>query len=71
MDAWTEEQIAKMKAGGNNRTNVFLKECGVEKSTPHVQKYNSKAAAVRMPALQHSQGSRASHAGRCANSSLC
>lgn len=47
MDAWTPEQLAKMQVGGNDATNRFLKEYGgIDKGTPHVQKYNSKAAAV-------------------------
>jgi ADP-ribosylation factor GTPase-activating protein 1 len=45
MDSWTEVQLRKMEAGGNDRLNAFLTARGVPKETPHVTKYNSKAAA--------------------------
>ena len=47
MDAWSDEQLNKMRLGGNERVNDFLKQCGVPKETPIAEKYNSKGAAVR------------------------
>jgi ADP-ribosylation factor GTPase-activating protein 1 len=46
MDSWTEVQLHKMEAGGNDRLNAFLTARGVPKETPHVAKYNSNAAAA-------------------------
>ena len=46
MDSWTEAQLRKMEAGGNDRLNAFLTARGVPKETPHVAKYNSNAAAA-------------------------
>ncbi|KAM0930808.1 hypothetical protein ACQ4PT_000720 [Festuca glaucescens] len=46
MDSWTEPQLRKMEAGGNDRLNAFLAARGVPKETPHVPKYNSNAAAA-------------------------
>ncbi|KAG2552881.1 hypothetical protein PVAP13_9KG487400 [Panicum virgatum] len=46
MDSWTEAQLRKMEAGGNDRLNAFLAARGVPKETPHVAKYNSNAAAA-------------------------
>lgn len=46
MDSWTEVQLRKMEAGGNDRLNAFLAARGVSKETPHVPKYNSNAAAA-------------------------
>lgn len=46
MDSWTEAQLRKMEAGGNDRLNDFLTARGVPKETPHVAKYNSNAAAA-------------------------
>ena len=46
MDAWSPEQLAKMRAGGGNANlNAWLAECGVDvKNVSIAQKYNSKAA---------------------------
>jgi hypothetical protein len=49
MDAWTDDQLKKMQLGGNARVNEFLGKHGVDKETPILEKYNSKAAAVRLP----------------------
>ncbi|KAI4993955.1 hypothetical protein ZWY2020_008268 [Hordeum vulgare] len=46
MDSWTEPQLRKMEAGGNDRLNAFLAARGVPKETPHIPKYNSNAAAA-------------------------
>jgi hypothetical protein len=39
MDAWTDDQLNKMKLGGNKRVNEFLSQYDVDK-------YHSKAAEV-------------------------
>ena len=46
MDSWTEAQLRKIEAGGNDRLNAFLTTRGVPKEMPHVAKYNSNAAVV-------------------------
>ncbi|RZS24464.1 hypothetical protein BHM03_00057529 [Ensete ventricosum] len=46
MDAWSDAQLKKMEAGGNDRLNGFLAQCGVPKETDIVVKYNTQAAAV-------------------------
>ncbi|URE16159.1 ADP-ribosylation factor GTPase-activating protein [Musa troglodytarum] len=46
MDTWSEAQLKKMEAGGNDRLNGFLAQCGVPKETDIVVKYNTQAAAV-------------------------
>ncbi|WOL08445.1 hypothetical protein Cni_G17198 [Canna indica] len=46
MDAWSEAQLKKMEAGGNDRLNAFLAQYGVPKETDIVVKYNTRAAAV-------------------------
>jgi hypothetical protein len=47
MDAWTDEQLNKMKLGGNKRLNQFLTEYEIDKFTPIIEKYHSRAAEVR------------------------
>lgn len=47
MDAWTDEQLNKMKLGGNKRLNDFLSQYEVDKMTPVSEKYHSRAAEVR------------------------
>lgn len=46
MDAWTDEQLNKMKLGGNKRLNDFLSKYEVDKLTPVIEKYHSRAAEV-------------------------
>ncbi|MED6197179.1 hypothetical protein PIB30_054237 [Stylosanthes scabra] len=46
MDAWSEIQLKKMEAGGNNNLNSFLTSYSVPKETDIVKKYNTKAAAI-------------------------
>ncbi len=46
MDAWSQEQLKKMQAGGNSALNSFLKEYGIEKTVAIKDKYSSKAAEV-------------------------
>ncbi|KAJ4895762.1 putative ADP-ribosylation factor GTPase-activating protein AGD6 [Raphanus sativus] len=46
MDSWSEIQIKKMQAGGNDRLNSFLAQYGIPKETDIVSKYSSNAATV-------------------------
>lgn len=44
MDSWSDAQLRKMKAGGNERLNEFLESYGVSRKTDIKSKYNSEAA---------------------------
>lgn len=46
MDSWSEIQLKKMEAGGNDKLNAFLSLYGIPKETDIVPKYNSNAASV-------------------------
>jgi ADP-ribosylation factor GTPase-activating protein 1 len=46
MDAWTGEQLRRMRAGGNAKLNAFLTEYGVDPRAPIAVKYNNRAAEV-------------------------
>ncbi|XP_021750745.1 ADP-ribosylation factor GTPase-activating protein AGD7-like [Chenopodium quinoa] len=46
MDSWSEIQLKKMEAGGNDKLNMFLQQYGIPKETDIVAKYNSNAASV-------------------------
>ncbi|KAL2344966.1 hypothetical protein Fmac_006251 [Flemingia macrophylla] len=52
MDSWSEIQIKKMEAGGNDKLNAFLAQYGIPKDTDIVAKYNSNAAAVYRDRIQ-------------------
>ncbi|KAF3331651.1 ADP-ribosylation factor GTPase-activating protein AGD7-like protein [Carex littledalei] len=52
MDSWSEIQLKKMEAGGNDRLNSFLSQYGVSKETDIVTKYNTKAASVYRDRIQ-------------------
>ncbi|WOL16241.1 hypothetical protein Cni_G25028 [Canna indica] len=52
MDSWSEIQLKKMEAGGNDRLNAFLTRYGVSKETDIVAKYNTRAAAVYRDRIQ-------------------
>ncbi|WOL14886.1 hypothetical protein Cni_G23667 [Canna indica] len=52
MDSWSEIQLKKMEAGGNDRLNAFLARYGVSKETDIVAKYNTRAAAVYRDRIQ-------------------
>lgn len=52
MDSWSEIQIKKMEAGGNERLNNFLAQYGIPKETDIVAKYNSNAASVYRDRIQ-------------------
>uniref|UniRef100_A0A7R9TQY0 Arf-GAP domain-containing protein n=1 Tax=Prasinoderma coloniale TaxID=156133 RepID=A0A7R9TQY0_9VIRI len=46
MDAWNEQQLAKMKAGGNAKLIAHFKQYGIDKTADIKLKYNSKAAEI-------------------------
>ncbi|GLT79234.1 hypothetical protein SLA2020_507280 [Shorea laevis] len=52
MDSWSEIQIKKMEAGGNERFNAFLAQYGVSKETDIVAKYNTNAASIYRDRIQ-------------------
>ncbi|CAA7392771.1 unnamed protein product [Spirodela intermedia] len=52
MDSWSEIQLKKMEAGGNERLNAFLAERGVPKETDIPAKYNTNAAAAYRDRIQ-------------------
>ncbi|XP_020266022.1 LOW QUALITY PROTEIN: ADP-ribosylation factor GTPase-activating protein AGD7-like [Asparagus officinalis] len=52
MDSWSEVQLKKMEAGGNDRLNAFLRQYGVAKEAEIVVKYNSNAASVYRDRIQ-------------------
>ncbi|KAK7336968.1 hypothetical protein VNO77_17522 [Canavalia gladiata] len=52
MDSWSEIQIKKMEAGGNDKLNAFLSQYGIAKETDIVAKYNSNAASVYRDRIQ-------------------
>lgn len=53
MDSWTEAQVQKMKCGGNDACNEFLRKHGVDTSTSDVkEKYSSSAALLYKEVLK-------------------
>ncbi|RWW03092.1 hypothetical protein BHE74_00014076 [Ensete ventricosum] len=52
MDSWSEIQLKKMEAGGNDRLNAFLAGYGVSRETDIIPKYNIRAAAVYRERIQ-------------------
>ena len=44
MDSWTEDQVQKMKHGGNQRCKDFLRRHGVDLSSAIKDKYDTPAA---------------------------
>lgn len=52
MDSWSEIQIKKMEAGGNQPLNSFLAQYGISKETDIVSKYNTKAAGIYREKIQ-------------------
>ena len=52
MDAWSEIQIKKMEAGGNESLNGFLAQYGIPKETDIVAKYNTRAAGIYRDRIQ-------------------
>ncbi|KAI9085850.1 hypothetical protein K1719_032264 [Acacia pycnantha] len=52
MDSWSEIQIKKMEAGGNEQLNAFLAQYGIAKETDIVAKYNTNAASIYRDRIQ-------------------
>ncbi|KAI3748345.1 hypothetical protein L6452_11358 [Arctium lappa] len=52
MDSWSEIQLCKMEAGGNENLNNFLSKYGIPKETDIIAKYNSNAASVYRDRIQ-------------------
>ncbi|ONK61913.1 uncharacterized protein A4U43_C08F34860 [Asparagus officinalis] len=52
MDSWSEAQLRKMEAGGNDTFNHFLSRYGIPKETDIVTKYNTDAAAIYRDRIQ-------------------
>ncbi|KAJ4971607.1 hypothetical protein NE237_004706 [Protea cynaroides] len=52
MDAWSETQLKKMEAGGNEKLNSFLAQYGIPKETDIVAKYNTQAASSYRDRIQ-------------------
>ena len=55
MDSWSEIQLKKMEAGGNDKLNAFLSQYGIAKETDIVKKYNTNAASVYRDRIQVSR----------------
>ncbi|XP_010253251.1 PREDICTED: probable ADP-ribosylation factor GTPase-activating protein AGD6 [Nelumbo nucifera] len=52
MDSWSEIQLKKMEAGGNEQFNAFLSQYGIPKETDIATKYNTNAASVYRDRIQ-------------------
>ncbi|XP_058099114.1 probable ADP-ribosylation factor GTPase-activating protein AGD6 [Magnolia sinica] len=52
MDSWSEIQLKKMEAGGNDQLNAFFSQYGIPKETDIVAKYNTNAASVYRDRIQ-------------------
>ncbi|XP_061339459.1 probable ADP-ribosylation factor GTPase-activating protein AGD6 [Gastrolobium bilobum] len=52
MDSWSDIQIKKMEAGGNDKLNAFFAQYSISKETEIVTKYNTNAAAVYRDRIQ-------------------
>ncbi|KAG4959426.1 ADP-ribosylation factor GTPase-activating protein AGD7-like [Glycine soja] len=52
MDSWSDIQIKKMEAGGNDKLNAFLAQYSIPKETDIVTKYNTNAASVYRDRIQ-------------------
>ncbi|OIW01640.1 hypothetical protein TanjilG_18211 [Lupinus angustifolius] len=52
MDSWSEIQIKKMEAGGNDKLNTFFTRYEIPKETDIVTKYNTKASSVYRDRIQ-------------------
>jgi hypothetical protein len=51
MDSWSPDQLKRMQLGGNDALNNFFQKYGVEKTVDIKEKYNTKAAEVRLSAI--------------------
>ncbi|XP_047153301.1 ADP-ribosylation factor GTPase-activating protein AGD7-like [Vigna umbellata] len=58
MDSWSEVQINKMEASGNDKLNAFLAQCSIPKWTDIVTKYNTNASTFTRSLQQMVQGNR-------------
>ncbi|KAJ9559095.1 hypothetical protein OSB04_013709 [Centaurea solstitialis] len=52
MDSWSEIQLRKMEAGGNESLNTFFARYGIPKETDIVTKYNANAAMIYRNRIQ-------------------
>lgn len=52
MDSWSEIQLKKMEAGGNDLLNAFLVQYGIPKETDIFAKYNTNAASIYRDRIQ-------------------
>lgn len=52
MDSWSEIQLKKMEAGGNEQLNSFLSKYDIPKETSIVKKYNTRAAGIYRDRIQ-------------------
>eukprot|EP00243_Klebsormidium_subtile_P004651 TRINITY_DN187_c0_g1_i1.p1 TRINITY_DN187_c0_g1~~TRINITY_DN187_c0_g1_i1.p1 ORF type:complete len:513 (+),score=79.72 TRINITY_DN187_c0_g1_i1:357-1895(+) len=52
MDSWSDLQLRKMDAGGNDALNSFLAQYGISKETDIKTKYNTRAAEVYRGKIQ-------------------
>lgn len=52
MDSWSDLQLRKMDAGGNDALNSFLAQYGISKETDIKLKYNTRAAEVYRGKIQ-------------------
>jgi ADP-ribosylation factor GTPase-activating protein 1 len=52
MDSWTDQQLALMKAGGNDKCNQYLQAKGIGPRTPIKQKYESDVAQLYKQVLK-------------------
>ncbi|XP_042478780.1 ADP-ribosylation factor GTPase-activating protein AGD7-like [Macadamia integrifolia] len=52
MDSWSEIQLKKMEAGGNEKLNSFLAQYEIPKETDIVAKYNTQAASIYRDRIQ-------------------
>ncbi|KAF8396755.1 hypothetical protein HHK36_018385 [Tetracentron sinense] len=52
MDSWSEIQLKKMEAGGNEKLSAFFAQYGIPKETDIVSKYNTNAANIYREKIQ-------------------
>jgi ADP-ribosylation factor GTPase-activating protein 1 len=52
MDSWTDQQLALMKNGGNDKCNDYLKRHGIAANTPIKQKYDNDVAQLYKEVLK-------------------
>jgi ADP-ribosylation factor GTPase-activating protein 1 len=52
MDSWSDQQLAIMKGGGNDKCNQYLKSKGIDPRAPIKQKYESDVAQLYKEVLK-------------------